>query len=202
MRSASTTASPGGSPRPAPPPRGGETGRPGKYQRTFGGLVGSIVAALGLIAAIWGLTWFQHRDQAEPAPTVDYQAELAQARSAAPFAVLAPHPAPAGWRATSVSWDGTRPEYTWHLGFLSGSGTDAEYIGVEQSNADPADVVPAATPADQPGPSVAIAGDAWQTLTSDTETAIVLTERDVTTVVTGTASLDEIVAFAKTLTAG
>jgi hypothetical protein len=200
-RTAPTTV-PEGSPRPASAPRGGETGRPGKYQRTFGGLIGSIIAALGLIAVVWGLTWFQHRDQVDPSPTVDYQAELAQARSQAPFAVLAPDPAPAGWRATSVSWDGTRPEYAWHLGFLSGSGDDADYVGVEQSNADPADFVPTATPADQPGPSVTIDGQAWQTLTSETETALVLTEPDVTTVVTGTASLDEIVAFAKTLTPG
>jgi hypothetical protein len=194
-------AAPEGSRRVEIPPRGGETGRPGKYQRTFGGLIGSIVAALGLIAAIWALTWFQHRDQSDPSPTVDYQAQLAQARSQAPFAVLAPDPAPAGWRATSVTWDGTRPDYAWHLGFLAGSGSDAEYIGVEQSNADPADFVPAATPADQPGPSVTVEGQAWQTLTSETETAIVLAKPNVTTVVTGTGSLDEIVAFATTLSA-
>ena len=173
--------------------------------RTFGGLVGSIVAALGLIAAVWGLTWFQHRDPPNPAPTVDYATELSQAREAAPFAVLAPDPPP-GWRPTSVSWDGTPPEYAWHLGFLTrsgDSGDSVDYVGLEQGNADPAEFVPASTPADRPGPPVTNGGQTWQTLTGSAgETAIVLNGKGVTTVVTGTAPLDELVAFAKTLTAG
>jgi hypothetical protein len=167
------------------------------------GLVGSIVAALGLIAAIWGLTWFQHRDPPNPAPTVDYQAQLAEARSAAPFGVLAPNPAPQGWRATSVSWDGSAPEYAWHLGFLTGSGPDADYVGLEQSNADPRDFLSSATPADQPGPPVTIDGVRWQTLSSSAgETALVLLGDGVTTVVTGTAPLDQLIVFATSLTAG
>jgi hypothetical protein len=165
------------------------------------GLVGSIIAALGLIVAIWGLTWFQHRDPPNPAPTVEYQEQLALARAEAPFGVLAPDPPPAGWRATSVSWDGTAPEYAWHLGFLTGpgSGVDVSYVGLEQSNADPREFVAAATPADEPGPPVTIDGQAWQTLTSVDETALVHPGDGVTTIVTGTAPLDELVAFAKSL---
>jgi hypothetical protein len=168
------------------------------------GLVGSVVAVLGLLVAIWAHTGFQHRGGPDPAPTVDYDAQLAQARSAAPFAVLAPDPAPARWRATSASWDGSPPEYAWHLGFLTGagSGSDVDYVGLEQSNADPDEFVAAATPADAPGPPVTIDGQPWQTLTSDTETAIVRTGDQVTTVVTGTAPLDELIAFAQTLSAG
>jgi hypothetical protein len=167
------------------------------------GLIGSIVAILGLIAAIWALTWFQHRDPPNPAPTVDYQAQLAQARGGAPFPVLAPDPAPTGWRATSVAWDGTPPEYVWRLGFLTGSAgsDDVDYVGIVQSNADPDEFLASATPADQPGPAVAIAGQRWQTLTSGTETALVRAGPQVTTVVTGTASLDELIAFAQSLSA-
>ena len=129
---------------------------PGRYNRTMAGLVGSVVAALGLIIAIWALTWFQHRDPPNPSPTVDYQAELAQARGTSPVAVLAPQPAPQGWRATSVAWDGSAPEYAWHLGFLTGagSGSDVNYVGLEQSNAAPTEFLAAATPADEPGPPV------------------------------------------------
>jgi Protein of unknown function (DUF4245) len=168
------------------------------------GLVGSIVAALGLILAIWGLTWFQHRDPPNPAPTVDYQSQLAQARDAAPFAVLAPDPVPQGWRATSVSWDGSAPEYAWHLGFLTGgNGSGDDYVGLEQGNADPAEFLAAATPADQPGPPVTIDGARWQTFSSSTgETAIVRSGEGATTVVTGTAPLDALMTFAETLTPG
>jgi Protein of unknown function (DUF4245) len=166
------------------------------------GLIGSIIAAIGLIVAIWGLTWFQHRDPPNPAPTVEYQAELAQARGAAPFTVLAPDPAPVGWRATSVSWDGSAPEYAWHLGFLtgSGSGSDVDYVGLEQGNAAPSEFIAAATPANQPGPPVDVDGVSWQTLTSSNgETALVLPGDGVTTVVTGSASLDQLVVFAESL---
>jgi hypothetical protein len=169
------------------------------------GLVGSVVAALGLIIAIWGLTWFQHRDPPNPSPTVDYQAELAQARGASPFAVLAPQPPPPGWRATSVSWDGSAPEYAWHLGFLTGagSGSDVNYVGLEQSNAAPTEFLAAATPADESGPPVTIDGASWQTFSSTSgESALVLPGEGVTTVITGTAPLDQLIAFAKTLTAG
>jgi hypothetical protein len=168
------------------------------------GLVGSIVAALGLILAVWALTWFQHRDPPNPAPTVDYRSELAQAREAAPFAVLAPDHVPQGWRATSVSWDGSAPEYAWHLGFLTGgNGSDDDYVGLEQSNADPADFLATATPADQPGPPVMIDEARWQTFSSSTgESAIVLSGDGVTTLVTGTAPLDALIAFAETLSSG
>jgi hypothetical protein len=171
----------------------------------MGGLVGSIVAALGLIAAIWALSWFQHRDPPSPAPTVDYTAVLAEARAASPFAVLAPDPPPPSWRATSVSWDGSAPEYAWHLGFLTGpgDGADVDYVGIEQSNASRRQFLEAATPADRRGVSLTIDGTRWQTFTSSTgETAIVMAEDGVTTVVTGTAPLDQLVAFARTLSPG
>jgi len=178
-------------------------GRPGRYQRSMAGLVGSILAALGLIAVIWGLTWFQHRDPPTPAPTVDYGQQLAQARAQSPFGVLAPDPPPAGWRATSVSWDGTAPEYSWHLGFLTGPGSDVDYVGLEQGNAAPSEFLTAATPATDPGPWVRIEGARWQTYSSSRgEAALVLPGDGVTTVVTGTAPLDELVEFASTLGRG
>jgi hypothetical protein len=170
----------------------------------MGGLVASIIAALVLIAAIWGLTWFQHRDVADPSPTVDYTVELEHARSVAPFDVAAPDPVPAGWRATSVQFDGTAPEYSWHLGFLTGEGSGVEYVGLEQGNAEPGEFVAASTPADQPGAPAVIDGQTWQTLTSGDggETALVLNGEGVTTVLTGTAPEDQLVAFARTLTSG
>lgn len=165
------------------------------------GLIGALIAALLLIVAIWGLTRFQDRDVASPAPAVDFAAELATAREQAPFPVLAPRPVPDGWRATSVSWDGAGPEVAWHLGFVTGAGSDAAYVGVEQGNAPAAEFVAAHTPADLPADPVDIGGARWQALTSDgDETALYRTAADgATTLVTGTLPEAELVAFVESL---
>lgn len=171
------------------------------YQTSISGLVGAMLVIFVLIVAIWGLARMQNRDVADPAPTVDYSDQLDVARRDAPFPVLAPDPVPDGWRATSADWTVSGPVVTWHLGFLTG-GDDAEYVGLEQGNQQPSEFVEATTPADQPGPEVEIDGVTWQQLTGEGETALVLFEDEVTTVVTGTASLDELTDFVASLSAG
>ena len=167
------------------------------YRRSAGGLVGAIVACLLLFLAMWGLTRFQTRDNDDPVQTVDYRAELDQARRQAPFDVLAPVPAPSGWRATSALWRGAGPEVSWHLGFLTSTG---DYVGLEQGNALARLFIADRTPADTPGDPVAIDGTEWQVLTSgDDETALVLEGDDVTTIVTGTAPEAELIEFAESL---
>jgi hypothetical protein len=173
---------------------------PSGYRRSAGGLIGAIVICLALIAAIWLLIQMQGEGQLEPAPTIDYSDELAEAREQASYDVWAPSPAPPGWRATSADFEAAGPVKSWHLGFLT---PEEEYVGLEQSNGPTNDVVQQSTPADQPGEPVSIAGQEWQTLTSgDGETALVLVDGEVTSVVTGTAPLNELVAFAENLRAG
>jgi len=171
------------------------------YQRSVPGLLGALIVVLVLIASVWVLSRFQHRGTTDPARTVGYTAELAEARESAPFDVLAPSPVPPGWRATSVQWDGADPEAaSWHLGFLTSTG---EYVGLEQGNAPVADFVAGTTTATQPAEAVEVAGESWQGLVSDDarEHALVRRESGVTTLVTGTASLEELVTFAESLTA-
>lgn len=171
------------------------------YQRSVPGLLGALIVVLVLIASVWVLSRFQHRDTTDPAKTVDYTAELAEARESAPFDVLAPSPVPPGWRAASVQWDGADPEAaSWHLGFLTSTG---EYVGLEQGNAPVADFVAGTTTATQPTEAVEVAGESWQGLVSDDarEHALVRRESGVTMLVTGTASLEELVTFAESLTA-
>ena len=170
------------------------------YRRSLGGLIGAILACLGLILAIWLLSQLQGDPDVDPAPPIDYAEELAGARAAAPYDVLAPSQLPDGWRATSASFDVAGPIQTWHLGMLTG---DDEYVGLEQSNATVSQVVEGATPADQPGPPAMIDGARWQTLTSgEGETALILAGDDVTTVVTGTASRETLVDFVASLDRG
>ena len=140
----------------------------------LGGLIGAIVICLALIAAVWLLVQLQGEGQVEPAPTVDYTDELAEAREQASYDVWAPAPRPLGWRATSADFETAGPVQSWHLGFLTPA---EEYVGLEQSNGSTSDVVQQSTPADQPGEAVTIGGQEWQTLTSgDGETALVLVD--------------------------
>ncbi|MEP6664918.1 MAG: DUF4245 domain-containing protein [Nocardioidaceae bacterium] len=168
------------------------------YARSASGLVGALVACFLVIVFVWGLTRFQHRGHADPAETVGYSAQLADARAQAPFDVLAPRPTPPGWRATSVTWQGAGPEVSWHLGFLT---SRQEYVGLEQGNAIPREFIADRTPADVPGDPVDINGQRWQTLSSGHETALVLEGDEVTTIVTGTASTAELIGFAESLSA-
>lgn len=171
------------------------------YQRTTNGLVGAIVAAVALALTLWGMTRLENRDAETAAPTVDYASSLTLARSEARFDVLAPSPEPRGWRATSVTWSGTKQPMAWHLGFLTDHG---DYVGLEQGSADEDDFIAASTPADQPASPVDIDGVTWGALTSSdgSEHALVLEGDDVTTVVTGTASTTELVTFVRALRAG
>lgn len=167
------------------------------YRSSMGGLLGALLASLTLLGVVVLPTLLRQSDADDPAPTRDYTADLAQARAQAPFDVLAPQQVPADWRATSARWLGSGPEKSWHLGFLTG---DDEYVGLEQGNAVPQSFIEEKTQASRPGSPLEIDGEPWQTLTDgDTETALVLSERNVTTIVTGTAPESDLVAFADSL---
>lgn len=168
------------------------------YRRNASGLLGAILAALALMLAFWGMARLVNHDAETPVRVVDYAASLQSARAQAPFDVLAPAPAPSGWRATSVEWSGAGPEAAWHLGFLT---SQDDYVGLEQGNAASRAFIAASTPADQPAQPVEIGGVIWGSLVSadGVEHALVLEEGEVTTVVTGTAAESELVAFAGTL---
>lgn len=174
------------------------TGQRRGDQRSIGGIVGALIAVIGLIAAVWALSWFQHRAVPNPARTVDYRPALAVARAQSPFRVLAPEPAPRGMRATSVSWDGGGAQKSWQLGFVTDGG---DFVGLYEGNGPAADFIDASTPAGTPGPPVSIGGVAWITLTDAGrgETALVRTNSGVTTVVTGTATQAALVSFARAL---
>lgn len=172
----------------------------GGYRRSAAGLFGALFVVLVLIASSWALSRFQQRGATDPARAIDYTTELALARDAAPFDVLAPSPVPSGWRATSAEWDGVGPDVSWHLGLLTSTG---EYVGLEQGNAPGPDFIDGHTPATEVAEPVRIAGETWQVLVSGDgeEHALVREATGVTTMVTGTAPVTELVAFAESLTA-
>ncbi len=166
------------------------------YSRSAGGMVGALIAVIGLIAVVGGFSRFLHSPVDDPARTVDYSASLAIAREQAPFHVVFPAPVPPGLRATSVGWDGLGRRVSWHVGFVT---PDKDYVGLYQGNGPAATFVAASTPATDRGAPVTIEGETWQSLTNGAqgETALVRTANGVTTVVTGTVDEAELAAFVR-----
>lgn len=174
-------------------PAGGER----RYQRTFPGMIGAMIAVLLLITGVWLLTRVQNRNSIDVTPTVSYSAALSEARSQAHFAVLAPASVPAGWRATSVQWTLGVQASSWHLGFLT---SDHQYAGIDQSTRSSAAFVASVTDATNPGGSFTIHGSRWMVTTSPTDTALIRRTGRLTTIVSGTASKTELETLTATLT--
>ena len=168
------------------------------YQQSVSGLVGALILALLLIAAVWGLSLLHGRPSVQRAEAIDFSAELREARAQSPFEILAPTDTPSGWDATSATWQGAGPEVSWHLGFRT---DDGEYVALEQGNEPAIRFIAVRTPADQPAEPVVIADETWTALTSDDEDehAFVLAGDGATTLVTGTAPVPDLIAFTESL---
>lgn len=151
-----------------------------------------IVAAAGVI-----YLFIPHDDKADPVQTVDYRVELATARRAAPYPVAAPAGLPAGWKPTSVSYDGAEGS-SWHLGFLD---PDGHYVAVEQSTAPAKSYVPEVSQsAEDTGRTETVAGREWQYWKGGKYGALVLRSEGSTTVVTGSAPAKRLAEMAAALT--
>ena len=86
-----------------------ETGRPGRYERSFGGLIGSMIV---LVLVVFGIVVFRgsFRDTPEFEPTdIDYPALVASVQDAGMRPVYAPE-LPDGWTVKDASYrPGDRP---------------------------------------------------------------------------------------------
>ena len=106
-------------------------GRPGRYQRSISGGIGSIIVlVLVVLAFVFFRGAFRDNDAVETEP-VDYLAVVGPAQESG-FEIVYPPSLPQGWRATSVDFDpGTRP--AWGVGMLT---DDDEFVGLRQEDAD------------------------------------------------------------------
>jgi hypothetical protein len=160
------------------------------------------LVVLGVVVAVI-YVFIPHDSKATPVKTlkVDYTASLQQARRYAPYPVAAPEGLGSGWTATSDTFDGTDPhKTTWHLGLVS---ADQEYVGVEQSNGDPAAFVKEVTlGAHRDGArTVSAGGVVWEHWTGERYKALVRKQPGVTTVVLGTGTDAQIAKVAPALPA-
>jgi hypothetical protein len=175
--------------------------QPGRYQRSFGGMLGGLLVLLLGIAAFVVLRDVNRVDAGAPVQPVDYVRPARFAQQQARFEVLTPRTLPPGWRATSVRFDPTAEVQSWHLGLLT---AEQRYVGLEQAERSPAAMVAdfVDDEADEGG-EVDIEGETWATWTdpgrdpeADPSTAprgdlaLVREDGGVTTLVVGTVSQD------------
>ena len=174
---------------------------PAKRRRGFetsADMVRSLLVVVAIVAVVVAL-----RVEPNSGPTVrrfDYSGALQQARTQAPFGVLAPVGLPRSWRATSgrVGADDGSGSVTWHLGLVTPSG---DYAGLEQSNGNLVRVLTRVSGGASPAGSVVINGVTWRRVRGgDPEPkALVLEGPSVTTVVAGRATWRELRTLAASL---
>jgi hypothetical protein len=146
----------------------------------------------------------------KPVDQVDWRPILAVARREAPFPVLAPSNLPEGWRATQAEWveagepfrgGEPSPRDQWSLGFLT---PDDVFIGLDQGDRQPADLVKEESREGTPDGQSTINGQPWERLVSpdDRTRSLVRREPAATTIVSGDLGYDALEAYVTTLATG
>lgn len=151
--------------------------------------------AIGVVVFI-GYLFIPH-SAGDGIKVVDYRSTLASAKRAAPYPLLAPEGLSDRWRATSAEFNRGGPaSKAWHLGFVTPGG---QYAAVEQS-LDPRDkAVAAAVEGGRPDGTATVGGQEWQRYQGKTYRGLVIQSGDATTVVTGSASYEELGQLAEAL---
>ncbi|EFG09026.1 DUF4245 domain-containing protein [Streptomyces clavuligerus] len=159
-----------------------------------------MVLSMAAIGVVVGVVYFadlpNKDDGGDKVLAVDYRVEMVTAQRAAPYTVLVPEGLPKGWKATSVTYKGYSAD-SWHLGFLD---PDHAYVAVEQSTETVGKFVPRVThQATDTGRTEKIKGETWQRWEGPKYDALVRADRGSTTVVTGTAPMEQLSRMAAAL---
>ena len=169
--------------------------QPGRYQRSFPGMIGAMLVLLLVVGAFVLFRDINRADPVSPVKAVEYADAAEYAKDTATFEVLAPRQLPEGWIATSVTFtDGE--EQAWHLGTLT---EDRRYVGLEQADRPVSDMVEEFVDEEATqGEDVTVDGETWETWTdAGDDLALVRESDDVTTVVVGPVpqeTLEELIA--------
>lgn len=154
-----------------------------------------MVAVMG-VALVAYLT-IPHGSGGDGVRVVDYSAAVASAKRAAPYPILAPQGLSDQWRATSVSYQiDPNGHAGWHLGFVT---PDGKYAAIEQSNEPKADLVNTVVSGAAPDGSATIAGQDWTRYQGDRYRGLTVATGSATTLVTGSASYQELDELAQAL---
>ena len=171
---------------------------------TTGDMVRSLAVILIPVVII---TYFFTRTPDAPVKTVEWTPVLAQARSQAPFEVLAPRAVPQDWRATKASWvargkpglnGDPSPRNLWQLGFLDSTDT---YLELDQGDQPGPDFIADQTRDGLPDGQSTVQDQVWERrISADERTrSLVLSTDALTTIVSGDLPYAELESFVTTL---
>ena len=160
-----------------------------KKPATTGDLIRSLVVIIVPLVLI--TVFFTRNLDDHPVTVVDWQPVLADARSEAPYPVLAPVNLPPGWRPVQATWVRTGEPYLngdpsarnlWKLGFLT---SDDVFIGLTQGDLEPDDLVRSETREGTADGQSVVGDQTWQRFVSpdDRTRSLVLRSPKVTTIV-------------------
>jgi hypothetical protein len=171
--------------------------QPGRYQRSFAGMIGAMLVLLLVVAAFVAFRDVNREEPASPVRSVDYLEPARYARGQADFELLAPARIDDGWKATNVRFRNGR-DPSWHLSFLTAEG---RYVGLEQADQSARTMVEDFVDEEaEQGEDVVIDGKTWESWSdSGGDTALVREGDDITTLVVGTASPELLQRFVRTL---
>ncbi len=143
-------------------PRAARREKPGRYQRSPGGLLAAMVVTVVLVAGYAGLRAFLSPEPTNPVQAVPWKVMLRAGVSDGKLAMLAPPSLPAGWKATSANYT-TGTDAAWHLGLLT---KDQKFVGLDESRSTIDDLVQQYVDADATrGKDVRLNGQTWQVWT-------------------------------------
>ncbi|MEV6975112.1 DUF4245 domain-containing protein [Kitasatospora sp. NPDC093806] len=160
-----------------------------------------VLSMLAVGVVVWvGYLFLPHDADGDGVRPVEYRVAAASAKRAAPYPLLAPEGLPAQWRATSVTYDAAAQSNgkgnAWHLGFVTPSG---QYAAVEQRDVKREDVLKATIADGKPDGTVEVAGQTWERVQGPKARALTVQSGTATTVLTGTASYEELAELARAL---
>ena len=160
-----------------------------KKPSTTSDLIRSLVVIIVPLVLI--TIFFTRNLDDHPVTVVDWQPVLTDARSEAPFPVLAPVNLPPGWRPVQATWVKTGEPYLngdpsarnlWKLGFLT---SDDVFIGLTQGDLQPDELVSTETREGTADGKSTIGGQTWERFVSPDDRTRSLVQRSdkVTTIV-------------------
>ncbi len=107
-----------------------ETGRPGRYSRSFNGLLGALIVTVVAVVGVAAVRAFITDSEPFTPEPVDYLATVAQIQDGR-VDVVYPPSLPEGWIATDVDFrPGPSPSFS-----LSALTDDGRYVGLQEQDA-------------------------------------------------------------------